>query len=138
MGAVIEFPSGVRHNSLDAKKVRQALYLEWLVLPKDQRDPRTKSEMAERLGCTLQTLLSYERDPQFTNEVSRRLGAAFRVDRLADIFEALYTTAMTQGPQQVAASRTLLEWFDRAQRVTPSDLSEMSDDQLREALKTAS
>jgi hypothetical protein len=134
---IIELPLGVRHNSLDAKQVRKALYLEWLLVPKDQREPRTKTAMAEQLGCSLVTLLSYEKDADFTNELSRRLGAAFRVDRLSDIFEALYVTATAPGPQQVAAARTLLEWFDKGQRVAPSDMSEMSDEQLREALKQA-
>jgi hypothetical protein len=137
VGDLVAFPSGEvqRHNSAEAKQARKALYLEWLIVPKDQRDPQTKSEMAERLGCTLQTLLTYEREPEFTNEVSRRLGAAFRVDRLTDIFEALVLTALTPCPQQVAAARTLLEWFDKGQRATPnSDLSEMTEDQLRAAL----
>jgi hypothetical protein len=134
VGDLVMLPTAARHNSVDAKRARKALYLEWMVLPRDQRDPATKTELAAQLGCTLQTLMSYERDPDFSNEVSRRLSQAFRIDRLSQVFEALYTTAVGGGPQSVAASRTLLEWFDRGQQARQSDLSELSEEQIRQAL----
>jgi DNA-binding XRE family transcriptional regulator len=132
---VLLFPTPVDHNSAEAKRARQALYLEWLALPRESRDPRTKTEMAAKLGCTIQTLISYEKDPAFCNEVSRRLGMTFKVDRLSQVFEALYQTATdVTSKSQVAASRTILEWFDKTQAVTATDFSEMTDEQLRAAL----
>jgi DNA-binding XRE family transcriptional regulator len=138
MGDLIVLPGGEPHNSVEAKRARQFVYLEWLAVPKGSRDPRTKTEMAERLGCSIQTLLAYEREPAFTNELSRRLGASFRVDRLADIFEALVTTALDPAAKsQVPAARTLLEWFDKGQQVKPEDFSQFTDEQLKAALANA-
>lgn len=126
-------PDGnVPRSSREAKQQRQAAYLAWLLLPKDEREPRTKTEMAARLGVTIQALLGYERDPAFADEVRSRLGHAFKVDRLPALFEALYVTATDpDNPRQVTAARTLLEWFGRSQaEASNQHLSELTDEQL--------
>ena len=113
-----------------AKQERQLLYLAWLVLPPDEREPGTKTALAEQIGCTLQTLLAYERDPEFASAVRERLGGAFRVERLPHLFESLYATATDpSNPRQVTAARTLLEWFGRAQGA-PSQLADLTIEDL--------
>jgi len=122
--------AGAPRSDRRARQERMAVYMAWLVQPKDEREPRTKTAMAERLGCTIQTLLAYERDPDFSDAVREKLGQAFRVDRLPDLFESLYQTATDhENPRQVQAARTLLEWFGRAQDVR-SELAELPVEEL--------
>ena len=126
--------SDVPMSDREAKAARQAAYIAWLVLPKGQRVPSTKKAVAELLGVTTATLLNYEKEPAFRDEVQRRLGAAFRVDRLADVFEALYVTATSvENPRSVAAARTLIEWSEKASGLAGIDLSGYSDEELETA-----
>jgi DNA-binding XRE family transcriptional regulator len=114
-----------------ARLERQAAYLAWCLQPKEERQPRTKKAVAEKLGVSLQTLLNYEKDPDFSGEVRRRLGQAFRIERLPAIFEALYTTATeSENPRQVQAARALFEWLGRATDEGQSDLAQFSVEDL--------
>lgn len=120
-----------------AKLERQAAYLAWIVQPREERDPPTKTAMAEALGCTIQTLLAYERDPDFSAAVRDRLGQAFRTEHLPRLFDSLYATAVdSSNPRQVTAARTLLEWFGRAQAAT-SGLADMSVEELEKVAEGA-
>jgi len=122
---------GTARSDKQAKLERQAAYLAWLLLPRDEREPRTKKAFAERLGVAPNTLLNYERDPDFTAEIRRRLGQAFRVDRLPAIFEALYQTAIEpENPRQVQAARALFEWLGRASEEGTSDLARYTIEDL--------
>lgn len=122
-------------NDARAKDSRQAAYLAWIIQPKDVREPRTKTAMAELLGVTVQTLGNYERDPDFGAAVRERLSKHFKVDRLPDLFEALYVTAMDpSNARQVTAARTLLEWFGRTEaEQTGNALAGMSLEELAAA-----
>jgi DNA-binding XRE family transcriptional regulator len=120
-----------RRADSEAKRQRMAVYLAWVCQPKDERQPRTKTEMAAAMGVTVQTLFAYERDPEFGKAVSEKLGQSFRVDRLPDLFERLYQTATDpENPRQVAAARTLLEWLGRAQDQTGQGLADMTVEDL--------
>lgn len=119
-----------------AKVERQAVYMAWLLQPKDMRDPPTKTKMAERLGVTIQTLLSYERDPDFSQLVRERLSQSFRTDRLPHLFDSLYQTATNpDNPRQVQAARTLLEWFGRTSEVQ-GELADLTDEELERLAET--
>jgi transcriptional regulator with XRE-family HTH domain len=115
-----------------ARLERQAAYLAWVLQPREERVPRTKKALAERMGVSTQTLYNYDRDPDFTAEVRRRLGAAFRVDLLPELFRSLYKTATEpENPRQVQAARTLLDWLGRAaEEGTQGALAELSDEEL--------
>lgn len=121
-------------HSSEAKDMRKAAYLEWCLLPRSERTPKTKREVADLLGVTTATLLNYEKEPDFRGEVQRRLGATFRVDRLADLFKTLYEIATdANNPRAVSAARTLLEWSERSTEHSGMDLSHYSDEELEEA-----
>jgi DNA-binding XRE family transcriptional regulator len=129
-GKLYLIPSGKPQSDKQARLERQAAYMAWLLLPKDERVPQTKKAVAELIGVTVQTLFAYERDPDFQLEVKRRLGNVFRVDRLPKVFEALYTTAMEpENPRQVQAARTLLEWFGKGTEES-TDLSDLTVEDL--------
>lgn len=126
-------PTSTVKSDREAKDRRQAIYMAWLIQPKDEREPRTKQAMAEVLGVTVQTLFNYERDPDFAGAVRERLSRAFKVDRLPNLFESLYATATDpENPRQVTAARTLLEWFGRsdAAQGAAAELANLSLEEL--------
>jgi hypothetical protein len=127
--------AGTARGDREAKDSRQAAYMAWIIQPKDEREPRTKTEVAKLLGVTVQTLGNYERDPDFAAAVRERLSHHFKVDRLPDLFESLYATATdSTNPRQVTAARTLLEWFGRAAgEQSAGALGEMSLEELAQA-----
>ena len=137
-GNVFTLPSAdLPRSDKRARQERQAVYMAWLLQPKDMRDPATKTAMAERLGVTIQTLLSYERDPEFSQLVRERLAQSFRTDRLPHLFDSLYQTATDpENPRQVQAARTLLEWFGRTQEVQ-GELAELTDEELEKLAEHA-
>jgi len=131
-GTLHVLPIG-RHDA-ESKQARMLAYVEWVLLPKGQRKPPTKKAVAELLGVSTVTLLNYEKEPDFRGEVQRRLGSVFRVDRLPNVFEALYAQAINPGnPRAVSASRTLMEWSDLLNKSDGIDLSGYSDEELEKA-----
>lgn len=130
-GHLYMIPGSGPKSDRQARRQRMAVYLAWLLQPKDEREPRTKKDMADRLGVTFQTLLNYERDPDFSTEVRRQLGQAFRVDRLPALFESLYRTATEpENPRQVQAARTLLEWWGKPDLEAATDLADLTAEEL--------
>jgi len=130
-GKVFRLPVSAGRSDRAARLERQAIYLAWLLQPKDAREPSTKKAMAEGMGVTYQTLLNYERDPDFTAELRRQLGHVFRTDRLPSVIDALYRTALEpENPRQVQAARTLLEWLGAVQGEGLSDLAEYTAEEL--------
>ena len=117
-----------------AKEMRQAAYIEWLIRPKEQREPHTKTAVAELLGVTVATLLNYEKEPRFRGEVQRRLGAIFRIDKLSDIFATLFTIATdAESPRAVSAAKVLVEWSERATESAGIDFSKYTDSDIETA-----
>ena len=124
-------PEDTPRGDSQARLQRQLAYLHWCMLPRDERLPGTKKELAKRLGITTQAIHAWDKDPEFQAEVRRRLGRSFKIDRLSTIFEKLYETACeVENPRQVQAARALLEWMDRSQDEGKSPLSEYSDEEL--------
>lgn len=116
------------------KRERQEAYIDWLVTPKGQRDPRTKKELAEQLGVTPATLRNYEKEPFVQREVVRRGRGLAKVERAADVLDALYARATGDTDKDSdanAAARIWLDWIDRETRGgEEADLSQLSDEDL--------
>jgi hypothetical protein len=124
-------PVGTAKSDQSAKVARQRIYLEWLLCPTDERDPKTKKEMAALLDCTPQTLFAYEHEPKFVAEITRRLAHAVKVDNLPALVRALGQTALDPtNPRQVAAARTLMEWAYKAGGIPATDLGALTDEEL--------
>jgi hypothetical protein len=110
-----------------------ALYVEYLLTPTEQRQPRTKREFAESLGITTATLSNYGREPYVQRELAERARAVARVDLLPDVIDALYAQARDpENSRSVQAAKTLIDWLDRTSpvRETPLDLEGLDEDAL--------
>lgn len=74
---------------------RQIAYIEWLVTPSTERNPRTQSDFAKSVGVDPTTLRRWEKKPHFKQEWDRRVseiqGSPERTQRLLD---ALYAKAL--------------------------------------------
>jgi hypothetical protein len=115
------------------KRERQEAYIEWLLTPKAERQPRTKQDLAEMLGVTPMTLRNYTRDPFFQQELSKRGKAINKVERASDVLDALYRRAIDvdEGAPAVTAAKVWLEYTDKAVAdMAAADLEEMPKDEL--------
>lgn len=121
-----------------AKRERMAVYVDWLLTPPNERDPSTKTALAELLGVSPQTLRNYEREPFVQREMAERARAGFKMLRLPDVIHHLSEIALgkqgrypgKESPSAaVSAAKTLLEWADktsdlREDKINLEDLTE--------------
>jgi hypothetical protein len=112
----------------------QKRHIEWLALPKSQRQPPTKTEWADILGRTRRTLQRWERLPGFQDAVWARAQARLS-DSLPDIMEALIGKA---SGGNTAAARLLFESagriVQRQQHETSGHLIHFTADTFARAL----
>ena len=111
-------------------------YVEWLVTPKSEREPKTKQDMAVLLGVVPRTLNYYDNDPWVQKQVANRTKSLIKVTRAADVLNALYVTATDVGnSRSVSAAKVLLDYVDGAvEELTADDLVEMGPAELAELL----
>lgn len=121
----------------EAKRQRQAAYIEWLLTPEAERTIRTKQELADEMGVSTQTLRNYAADPFVQSELARRSRSLARVERVQPVLDSLYEQATDPGnPRSVSAAKTLLDWIDKAlDHQEATDVGSMSDEELYELLK---
>lgn len=129
-------------SSRDDVVARMDAYVEWLLTPRSHRSPRTKKELAARLGISPETLRRYDHDPWVRREYLKRSRASFTVSRAADIVDTLYKRATdAHDPQGVTAAKTLMQFMqqqDEAEGADRVDLSQLTTDELVElALRVA-
>lgn len=137
-GNVVELPPKPGHKrSDDAKRERMAEFVEWLATPEETRSPSTRVAFAEKLGVTTQTLRNYERERWVQVELTKRQKTAFKVERAADVVDALFTIATEKftakgdpSSASVSAAKTLLDWMDRSVEHQDADFESMTDDEL--------
>lgn len=92
-----------------AKRRRMESYLEWLLTPKDVRDPKTKTEFAAMLDVTIQTLTNYERDAWFKRELWNRARRSLKVTKWAEVVEAMFGIATDPGNRNAVSAARLLK-----------------------------
>lgn len=95
----------MNRNIDDSVKIE---YLEWLLTPPSERDPKTKPELAEQLDVSLRTLYNWENSEFFQEklvEVKTRWGARFYGDILGRLMEVV---ADGTDRDATAAARVLL------------------------------
>lgn len=96
------------------KRRRLERYLEWLLTPKESRQPRLKKEFAAEIGVTVATLANYDRDPWLQRELVKEMKGLFKAQKLEDIISTLYDVATdATNKNVVSAARLLLDWQDR-------------------------
>jgi hypothetical protein len=104
-------------------------YLEWLMTPPAEREPSTKTEVAEQLGVAISTLWRWEQEPEFQEEL-RSLRAKWGIRFHADILARLMTIVQ-EGTDTAAiqASKVLLPHIDTGPK--PVSEEDISDEELR-------
>lgn len=130
--------NNMKNNSDDTTNLeaKQLEYLEWLVTPQPERQPRTQGQLAQKLGVDPTTLRRWEKKPSFKKEWDKRVseiqGSPERTQRLLD---ALYAKAL-EGDNR--AAQLYLQATNRlipaAPPSTASAPSELSDEELDKLL----
>lgn len=113
-------------------------FLEWLLTPRDERNPGTQAALAEELGVHRNTLGEWKNDPDFLAEWERQYRKTVgSPERAQSVLNSLYETATDRtDPRQVPAARAYLEAIDvmKPKRVdvtvTKGAAKELSDDEL--------
>lgn len=125
----------MKNNSSDNPSIldgRQLEYLEWLVTPQAERNPRTQNQFAQQINVDPTTLRRWEKKPAFKKEWDKRVseiqGSPERTQRLLD---ALYAKAL-EGDNR--AAQLYLQATNRLLPAAPPPLasapSELSDEEL--------
>jgi hypothetical protein len=99
---------------LDLNDHRVRRFIEWLCTVRDERDPRTQTELATELGVSSQTLGNWKANPDFLAawEYHYRKTSGSPEKQQA-VLEALWSTAVDRtDPRQVPAARAFLEATD--------------------------
>lgn len=116
---------------------RKQEFLDWLCTIKEERDPPTQRELAEKLGANEVTLQNWKKDGDFLAAWERQYRKTVgSPEKMQTVMQRLYETAVDRtDPRQVQAAR---EYRQAVEGVAPQkvemtvrkDLSEMSDDEL--------
>lgn len=119
----------------EAKAVRLEAFVDWLLLPENEREPRTKKAFGELYGVGPQTVRNDMREPYVQRELASRARAVARVDRLPAVLDNLYRLATGSGDPgdrgsgaatpanaQVSAARAYLDWMLRTEPIREADL----------------
>lgn len=117
----------------EAKRLRMARYVEWLLTPAAERQPPSKAKLAESMGVTPQTLRHYQKDPVFQRQLQKDARALARVDQVPDILQSLYLQAIDQtNPRSVAAGKAFLDYVEKVTpgEDAPLDLENVTDEDL--------
>ena len=99
---------------LDLNDHRIRRFIEWLCTIRDERDPRTQTELATQLGVSSQTLGLWKNNPDFLAaweyQYRKTTGSP---EKQQAVLEALHATAIDRtDPRQVPAARAYLEATD--------------------------
>jgi len=86
----------------------QENYMEWLVLPVQLRNPKTKTEYAEHLKISRTTLWNWENLSGFDDERRQRIKIKAR-ENTPDVIEVLKNKALSG---DVQAMRLYFEWVE--------------------------
>ena len=87
-------------------------YLEWLMQPPGEREPSSKTDMAEQLGVSLRTLYNWEAEPEFQEKL-RSLKIEWGNRWYPDILNRLMEIGLHGPPaQSVQALKVLLGHID--------------------------
>jgi hypothetical protein len=119
---------------------RKVKYMEWLLTPPADREPRHRNGLAELFGVDVRTMSGWSEHPQFREEWQRRVtrivGDPSRGQRIMDTLYAAATDPMNRA--QVQAAKLYLEATNAirppAVELTVKRTTELSDDELNTLL----
>lgn len=116
---------------------KSSILIDWLLTPKELRNPPTLEKLATELGVTSATLRNWRKEPVFQREMTDRQRGVVRVDMLPAVIEALYRTAISGTPQQPAAAKLLLDFMEKVQPAKSIDVSALTPEELHELAMAA-
>lgn len=99
-------------EALPLEHPKRQAYIDWLLTPPADRDPRRMEDLADNLGVTRRTLTNWKtRDKTFIEEWERRyLATIGSPERKQAIMDTLYRTAIDQDdPKHVQAAQRYME-----------------------------
>lgn len=117
------------------KQANMEAFVEWLLTPEVEREHRTRSDFAEWLGVTTQTLRNYERDAFVIAQLDKRRRAALKASKVDDILATLVRRATDDdaGAAGNAAAKIVLDYVEKqTAEVNAEAMREMSDDELKQ------
>lgn len=119
----------------EAKRARMEEYLDWLLTPEGERDPSLKTQLAERLGVSLQTLHNYDGDRWLQDEYMRRARGHFKVAKFGRVLDTLYQIATNPSHKaSVTAANAILRWVEtNIETESTVDLSKYTDEEIMDA-----
>ncbi len=110
-------------------------YLNWLMSPPSEREPKLKLEMAEKLGVAPSTLYAWESTTEFQDELRTlkiKWGVKFHGEILGRLMQIVTTGTDTAA---TAAAKVLLPHIDTGPReVKEDDLTEAHLIAIKKAL----
>ena len=120
------------------------IFLEWLLTPRDERDPATQTELAEQFGVHPTTLANWKRSPEFLEQWNLQyLRTVGSPETKGEIMATLRRTATDQDdPKHVQAAKAYFEIEGSLRpakqqvdvQVTARSVSELSDADLQRLL----
>ena len=129
-----------------AMTANQDHFIEWLLVPKAERQPRTQNELAEKLGVTPSDLSAWKRDVEFLQAWDAMyLKTIGSPETKMKIMQTLMQTATDEDdPKHVQAAKTYFE-IEGSLRPSASPVtvnvgkpaSELSDEELQRMLADA-
>lgn len=111
-------------------------YVEWLVLPEDFRQPRTKADYAREHGYNRKTLWEWENDDRVRWMIRDRADSLnMSPERIQEAMNALYKKAIGGDTQ---ALKLYLDHVDKImprEKAAEKGFEDMSDEELAELAK---
>lgn len=125
-----------------ALSVKQQTFIDWLVTPKDAKDPPTQRLLAELIGTPEAELSRWKKDKDFIAEweiaYRKVVGSP---EKAMQVLEALHRTATDEeDPRQVPAARAYLDAIDAIKppkidiTVKKGAAADLSDEELMAAM----
>lgn len=130
---VVVFPRS--EDGVVEERTLSDAYADWLLTPKEYREPPTQRAFAEQWRVSEETLRSRRKEVRFQRDMQAKARGLVRSEKLPDLLQALYGQALDPtNPRSVAAAKVLLEFSaTAANEKAPVDLSQVPEEELVEA-----
>ena len=126
--------------ALAEKPDEMQAWLDWVALPEDEREPRSKQALADSLGINITTIHRWQSDPRLLRPQAASHAAWVQSFAIPKALKALATQAADpENPRSVQASKVLLQIVteERVAQVEAEtsesfDAGALTTDQLRD------
>lgn len=112
--------------------------IDWLLTPRELRQPNTLRALATELGVSEDTLRNWRKSPSFARSMQERARQLVKTESLPDIIDSLQTQATDpSNPRSVQAAKLLIDFMQSNTPGGKLDLSELSDDDVKRLAQAA-